>query len=412
VTTTATAVVDKILANGVRVVCEQLPSRRGVTLELLVRFGAVDDPSDLPGAATLAWGWQERGAQGLSARERRDALAELGVRTGGTAGRERSLLSARMTMEAFPEALPLWAAELLTPDLDDVTFETARLHALDVLDALEDRPDEQLEEALHAVTFQTPYGRSPHGRVEGVDNADPQRVRNFRTARLGPAGALLVVTGGLDPARALELVASAFGGWSGAAPAEPGPRRFAPPTRHHETAPGEQTQLGWSFPVLPPGDPQAVAQELGWAVAAEGMAGRLFREVRERRGLAYAIDASLHQTNGAAWGTVVAATTPGRSAAAEEVVDSELRKLAQGVSDQELARARALLETREATGAESSSGRAGQLLHDLRVHGRPRTLCERLGELRAPRLADVQEVLAATRLDHGARVILQPEEQT
>jgi predicted Zn-dependent peptidase len=386
---------DRTLGNGLRILVEARPGAGGVSVELVVPVGAAHDPDDLPGATALLWEWQDRGAGGRTLRARRDAFARLGVRQGGGAGRTHSGISATMLADALPAALPLLADELVAPHLDEDEFGRARQHALEAIEALDDRPAERLDEALAARTLRGRHGRSVYGDAAALAASTPRRVRAHRAATVGPEGALVAIVGDLDPDQVLERTAGSLEGWRGAAAPNAGPVAWAPAARHGLEADVEQTQLGWSWPLLPPADPRTPALALGLAALTTGGDARLVREVRELRGLAYAVEAGTRAVPGAAWATATLATTPDRAREAEEVAAAELRRLAAGVTADELARARALLRTREASRAETGAGRAGQLVRDVLLRGAPRGVQERLAALARPSRDEVNAALAA-----------------
>jgi len=400
---------QRVLENGVRIVAEELPGREGVSWELSLPVGSVLDPGATPGATALLWEWQDRGAAGLGARQRREAFARLGVRGGGASGRDRSVVAGSGLVDVLADGLALTVQEVTDPALDDAEFETARIHALEALDALEDRPADRLDEELNARTFVGPHARSAMGTVAGLEASTPDAIRAHRDAVVGPEGATLVIVGGVDPEAALDLAEAVLSDWRGAALRPSGPPSWAPAARHDVAADAEQAQLGWAWPLLPAHDPRVAAQALGLAVLSGGMGARLFREVREARGLVYAVDAGARAVRGAAWGTAHAATTPERVEETIEVVQRELANLGAGVNEDELARARTLLRTREAMQADASAGRAGQLMRDLLLLGRPRTVRERLDALARPARADVDAALAAAPCDTPTLVVLGPE---
>lgn len=395
------APVERRLANGLRAVVQPMPWTRAVAVELVLPAGSARDPEDGPGSAALLWEWLDRGAGGRSARERQEAFASLGIRYGGASGRDRSGFSASLLADVLPQALSLLAAEVSDPTLDEDELDTARTHALEDLASLEDRPAERLGEALNAHAFRGPYARSAYGSEEGLRRLTTEELRRYRAATLLPGGSMLAVAGGVEVESAFAAIGDAFGGWDGAAEAsrgasaEPPLPEWAPPGRHDLPLDAQQAQLGWAWPLLPPHDDRAPAQGLGLAVLSGGMGARLFREVREVRGLAYAVSASARGVRGAAWGTAYAGTTPDRAEETIAVVTSELSRLRNGVDGDELERARTGLRTREATEGESSAGRAGQLVQDLVLLDRARSASERLSELARPDLAAVLAALAA-----------------
>ena len=399
---------DRTLANGVRIVVEGRPRPSGIAVEIAVPVGSAHDPDDLPGATALLWEWQDRGAGGRSLRERRDAFARLGVRQGGGAGRSHSGISATMLADALPEALPLLAQELTAPHLEDAEFARARHHALEATLSLDDRPDERLDVELTARTWAGPHGRSVYGSAQALRAATPEPVRRHRERAVGPTGTVVVIAGGVEPRAALDLASDAFGGWSGRT-APLAPLRWARAARHELRSDAGQTQLGWSWPLVPPDDARTPSLALGLAVLATGSDARLFREVREVRGLAYAVEAGTRAMPGAAWGAASLATTPNRAEEAIRVVEDELRRLRDGVTAEEMARARTQLRTREAARSETGAGRAGQLLRDVLLRGAPRSVEARLDALARPSLHDVNAALAEVALDTPTRVVLGPE---
>ncbi|MDZ7800493.1 MAG: pitrilysin family protein [Trueperaceae bacterium] len=399
------------LDNGLRVAVQPLPGVATVAARLLLPLGAAHDPPELPGLSALAWAWAERGAAGRDAHAHADAWAELGARPGGHAGREVSVRAFTATPDVLIPALRLLAAEAAAPTLANETFALARTQAQDELDALSDRPDAQLDEALNAHAFRPPYDRSAYGNDEGLAAADAEAVRRGYLQRARPDGAVLAVAGGMPEAAAWAAVEATFGGWT--APADPASGlpdlAWAPPAGHDLVGGGQQAHLGWAWPVLPPGDPRAAAQALGMAVLSAGSGARLFREVREARGLAYAVEAGTHTLAGTGWASAYAATGPERAEEAMSVIERILDELPDGVDEEELSRARAGLRTREALTAETSAGRAAQAARDVWLLGRARSLRARDESLMEPTAEDVRAALAAWPERPPTRVALWPE---
>jgi len=388
---------QRSLRGGLRVAVEERRFAPSVAIRISLAFGAVDDPADLPGAAQLAWSWQERGAVGLDARARAERFASLGARVSGQVGRERALLAVRLPAAGWRAALALLGDEIVRPDLDDAPFEIARRHALDARAARDARPAEVAHDALLARTFVSPHGRAVVGRAGALTVATPDRVRRHRTATLGASGAVVALVGPVDVQEAADAVQAALGAWSaGSRTASSRPeRRFAPPARHEDRLDAEQAQLGWAWPSLPPDHPLADAQALAITILGDGPGSRLFDEVREARGLVYQVDAALHEAPDAAWTTVTAQATPRQAERVVRTVEAELARARDGVSEDELAWARLRHRAGTAETAETTSGRAWQLARDLLLLGRVRSLEERLDAWTVPTRATVAEAVAA-----------------
>ncbi len=409
-TTAAPGRLQRSLDGGLRVAVEERRFAPSVAIRISLAFGAVDDPVDLPGATHLAWIWQERGAAGLDARARADRFASLGARVSGQVGRERALLAVRLPADGWRAALALLAEEVVRPDLDDGTFEVARRHAADALAARDARPAEVAHDALLARTFASLHGRAVVGEAGALAAATPDRIRRHRAATLHPQDAVAALVGPIDVQEAADAVQAVLGAWSaGSGPAAPRPHRsFASPGRHEERLDAEQAQFGWSWPSLPPGHALADAQALAVTILGDGPGSRLFDEVREARGLAYQVDAALHEAPDAAWTTVTAQATSRQVDRVVRTVEEQLARLQDGVSEDELAWARLRHRAATAETAETTSGRAWQLARDLLLLGRVRSLRDRLDAWSVPTRAMLAEAVAAAPPDRATAYLGRP----
>src|SRR5690606_20609442 len=107
------------LPNGLRVLYEPMPWLPTLSLTLLMPFGSATDPIGNEGAATVLHEWLQRGAGDLSSRELTGAFEDLGVRRGGSAGRESSTLAAGFLAADAGKALPLLADLVMRPRLEE-----------------------------------------------------------------------------------------------------------------------------------------------------------------------------------------------------------------------------------------------------------------------------------------------------
>ena len=118
------------------------------------------------------------------------------------------------------------------------------------------------------------------------------------------------------------------------------------------------------------------AGQLGIAVLSGGGSSRLFTEVREKRGLAYSVAAFYRARQSGGLVTLYAGTTVDRAQETLDVCRSEITRLAQDMSEEELTRAKTVLKGRLFTTGDLPEGRASALLEDLFLEGRSRTLDE------------------------------------
>jgi predicted Zn-dependent peptidase len=167
-----------------------------------------------------------------------------------------------------------------------------------------------------------------------------------------------------------------FGDWDGAGPALAPPVTGDRPGYRHVFQGTAQEQIGLAYPTAALGEPGYYDARMAIEVLSGGMSGRLFTEVREKRGLCYSVRAMHGNVRGAGTVFAYAGTTPERAQDTLDVLSHELVRLAEGVTDEELARARTGLLSALIMQSEATRARAVFLARDQYLLGRVRTMDE------------------------------------
>ena len=379
--------------NGLSLAVQELAWLPSASFNLLLPSGVVTDPEGAVGSAAVLAEWLDRGAGERDSRTLSDDLDALGVRRGGGAGGESTVLSGSLLADALPEALALYADIVRRPHLADAEFEPARTVVLQELASLDDSPTQRLFIALSKAYFASNHGRSSYGEADDLRALTAESVRQDAARRLGPKGAVLSVAGGVRWDDVKTLVERLFGDWTGEGVALPEVQVNATHT-DHIAAQTSQTQIGVAYEALPPGHPDWYKNALSVAVLSKGMGSRLFAEVREKRGLVYSVAALGRAIRGYGYTLAYAGTTPERADETLEVLLGELTRLRDGVSADELERARTGLLSGLVMEGESSGGVASSLARNTFLFGAPRPLETVRAELSAVTLDDLNHYLA------------------
>jgi len=382
------------LPNGLVLAVEEQPANAAAAFSLLVPAGATTDPEGQEGASAVLEHWLWKGAGPYDARGFAEALDDLGVRRGGVAGVEYTTFSAALLPEVLPQALGLFAEMVLRPRLEEATFDSARRAVIEELAALEDDPPKKLFVRLRGEVFKSPHRRVVEGGRESLERMSAGDVRALFARRYRPEGAILAVAGGVRFAEVREAVLRAFGCWGGAAAPPPEPRTTEPHTAFwfEDTA---QVQIGLYYRDVSPDSEHFYPARLAAQVLSGGMASRLFTEVREKRGLVYAVYASPGAFRGFGYLAAYAGTTPERAEETRRVLKAEIERLADGVSEAELARAKIRTKSALVMQSESAQARAGGMVRDLFLLGRVRSLEEIAAGVEAVTLSALNDFLAA-----------------
>jgi predicted Zn-dependent peptidase len=361
------------LPSGLHVVAEPMAGVQSLAMTLLTPAGLAAQPAHAQGVAPILAEMICRGAGGLTSRQHVDALDTLGVQRSTDAQGRYLRLGATMIGSKVTAALPLLFDMLRAPALDEAELGPSVDLALQSIEALEDEPQRRAMLALRLRHYPEPVGRSPLGVREHLETLTIEDVRAFWKQRCVAGGSILAFAGCFDWDALLAQVTELLGGWSGSAAVPSGAGRGAGGYEHLH-AESTQVHIGLAYAAVPDTDERAVLQQAATAVLSGGMSGRLFTEVREKRGLVYSVYASYAGQKDRGEVLAYAGTTAPRAQETLDVLTHELRHLSAGVSDSEFGRAVVGMKSRLVMQGESTGARAAAIANDVHLYGEPRSL--------------------------------------
>jgi predicted Zn-dependent peptidase len=364
------------LPNGLTVVAEHIPSVRSAAFVFIIPAGAVTDPEEHQGAATVIEGLAYRGAGSRNSRELSDALDALGIHRGGGAELEYTTYGGSLLADDLCRALKLYADIIRRPHLPADQLPAEKALAVQKLERLEDSPTEKLFINLRRSYYRSTHGRTALGTAEGIQSLTADTVAADHARRHRPGGTILAVAGRFQWEELIETVRRCFGDWEGSGPSYPSPDATGRQAYLHLQQDTNQEQIGLMYPSITLGHPQYYDMRMAVRVLAGGMSARLFTEVREKRGLCYSVSAMPHAIKGHGALLAYAGTTPERCQETLDVLIAELRRLAEGVTEEELARAEVGVLSDLVMQSETSRARAGGLARDQFLLGQVRTMEE------------------------------------
>jgi len=361
--------------NGLWLVAEPVAGAQSLAMSMLTPAGLACEPDDQQGIGGLLAEMVCRGAGGLDAKAHSDALDQLGVQRGTGIETMHHHLGATMIGSTLPKALPLLLDMIRRPALDEASLEPSRDLALQALDALEDEPQQKVFYELKKLHFPKPFGGSSLGKREHLESMRIEQVRDHWRKAFVPTGSVLGFAGNFDWPALKDQVGRLLGDWRGEGSAPTG-QGTAPRGYKHVVAETSQVHIGLAYEAVPEPDEDSILQRVAIAVLSGGMSGRLFTEVREKRGLCYSVFASYGGQK--QYGVVLsyAGTTVPRAQETLDVLAGELRRLSGGARPDEYERAIIGMKSRLVMQGESTTARAHAIAGDQYMYGRPRTLDE------------------------------------
>lgn len=361
--------------NGLTLLAEKMPGMQSAGMTFLIPAGAATDPVDRSGSATVLSDLILRGAGTRDNRSLTEYLDSLGLQRSSTVGVHHTRLGCAAVAAKVIKAMETYADIVRRPHLPADGFEAARDLALQALAGIDDEPRQKLMIKLREWHLPSPYGRNTMGQVDHLQKLTVELIKADHARRYHARDSILSVAGNIDINELKDEVEKHFGDWNGQC--EPGIEILPPPGNyHHEHQKSEQTHIGIAYPSLTETDPEYYTMRLAVEVLSGGMSGRLFTEVREKRGLCYSVWAGYSSLKGQGSILGYAGTSNDRAQATLDCFISELHRLAEGVTPAELDRAKIGLKASTIMQGESTSARAGAIAHDFFIRGRIRTLNE------------------------------------
>ncbi|HET7092591.1 MAG TPA: insulinase family protein, partial [Thermomicrobiales bacterium] len=289
------------LPDGTIVLGQARPDEPSVSVRLRIDAGALADPADKAGLATLTSRMLTRGTASKTAAEINEFTDSLGSSIGADAGRHAAELSFRCLAEDLPAMMSLAGDMLRQPSFPDDEFAKVRAQLLTSIQEANDDTRSTADRVMRRLAFPppNPLGRRVSGDLVSVAAIRRDDLVRFHQTRFAPGSLTAAVVGGVPSfAAARDLVAEAFSGWRGpaVAPIEaPTPPSRSAVARDSTTIPGKsQADIAIGFPTVSRLDPAYYALDVAnLALGRLGLMGRLGAAVRDRLGLAYYVFSQL-----------------------------------------------------------------------------------------------------------------------
>jgi predicted Zn-dependent peptidase len=394
--------------NGLVLLGEPIPAAQSLAMSLLTPAGVTSQPEDQQGVATVLSEMICRGAGELDARAHSDALDQLGVQRNTNVETNHLSLGATMIGVKAAQALPLLLDMIRRPRLEASALEPSRDLALQEIEALADEPQQSTFIHLRAKHFPPPFDRSSLGVYDHIESLSLDDVRAYRDERFVAGGSVIAFAGAFDWDKLKQQIGELTGDWAGAHD-QATPDGAAPGGYEHIRADTAQMHIGLAYNRIPETDPQSIVQRAGVAILSGGMSGRLFTEVREKRGLCYAVFATYAGNRHLGAVLSYAGTTVARAQETLDVLCAEHRRLYEGAEQSEFQRAMIGMKSSLVMQGESTAARAHAIAGDQIVHGGPRTLDDRIAEVDAVTLDRLNDYLRSHAPGDMTLVTIGPE---
>ncbi|PJJ56260.1 putative Zn-dependent peptidase [Mumia flava] len=394
-----------VLPGGLRVVSEAMPGVRTATIGIWVGVGSRDEKPSLSGASHFLEHLLFKGTQRRDAWEISAALEAVGGEMNAFTGKEYTCYHARVLDDDLPLAVDVLADMLTSSTIATDDVEAERDVILSEIAMSEDDPDDVVHELATGLAWgDTPLGRPVAGDPGSVRTLRRSQVQRFYRRHYTASSMVVAVAGNVDHERVVEQVADAFAPLltdDAGATASATTRRRSGGSRFRRarglvTRPTEQANVVIGLPGLARGDDRRHTLGVVNTVLGGGMSSRLFQEVREKRGLAYAVYSFALSYSDAGMLGVYAGCAPAKLRDLLKVVTDELATFSErGLSAEELERGKGQLKGGMVLGLEDPASRMSRIGKADLLNGELTGLDEMLRRIDAVTLDDANEMAVA-----------------
>lgn len=337
--------------------------------------GASRLPDGCCGAGSVIIDWIFRGAGGKNSRELSDALDGLGLHRNSSMGSSHITIGAVLEAGNLADAIELYADLILRASLKEDQFELARQLAIDGVKALDDNPRQKVMLKLREQFYPNPLGRSALGEITELQNLTAEKTKQIIKDKFNLSHTIFAVAGKYNFNTIVAQMKNLFEADQQKHFKEPTPGSKTGKYTHISND-GAQVHIGLMTETVRPADEDYYNARVAVSVLSGGMSARLFTEVREKRGLCYAVGAQYHNLKEAAGIACYAGTIPDKAQETLDVIMAEFNRLKDGISGEEIERAKVGLKSSLILQSESSSSRAAGIGGDYYILGRVRSLDE------------------------------------
>jgi predicted Zn-dependent peptidase len=350
------------LDSGVRIVTEEMPSVRSVSLGFWIGTGSRAESDEQAGLSHLLEHLLFKGSEKYASLEIDQIFDGMGAELNAGTGKETTSVYARVIDSHLDQAFDVMADIVFRPLLNDVDSERAVI--LEEIAMYEDDPQEKVFDVLGEAVFGSgPLGRAIIGRADVIAKTPLEQIAAFHRERYAPTNIVIAAAGAATHEQLVELARSRTPeAWSEGAsgwPPAPGetPRRI-----RFEEKDTEQCHFCLGGVGISRHDERRFALRVLDAVFGGTSSSRLFQEIRERRGLAYSVYSfSSHYQDTGQVGLYLG-TRGENLAEAAGVIGTELARLQEDpATPEELTRAKENLKGRVLLALESTGARMNRL---------------------------------------------------
>jgi predicted Zn-dependent peptidase len=325
---TKTAVKKTTLDNGIRILTKQMPHVRSVSMGVWVSVGARDESSKESGLSHFIEHMIFKGTKKRTGFQIAKEFDAIGGQTNAYTSMEHTCYHARVLDSHLAVMADILSDIFLNSQFHERDVQTERPVILQEIGMVEDSPDEYIHVLVgNGFWGDHPLGRSILGSRENIIGFSSERIKDFFTRSYLPTRIVISAAGNLEHDQLIDLIGNAFQSVraGGKLPERIKPKACSAVNLHYRDL--EQLHICLAAPGLSISDPRRYAFSIMNTILGGNMSSRLFQEIREKRGLAYAVYSFITSHMDTGMCGIYAGVAPENALESIEVIVSEMGKI-------------------------------------------------------------------------------------
>ena len=394
------------LKNGFCIVSEHMPGLQSAAIGIWVTAGGRHERIEQNGIAHFLEHMAFKGTERRSALQIAEVIEDVGGYINAYTSREVTAYFARVLKDDVALALDVIGDIVLNPVFDSHEIEVERGVILQEIGQAYDTPDDVIFDWLQEKSYHDqPLGRTILGPTERVSVFSREDLSGFVSEHYGPEQMILSAAGAVDHDQLMKMAEEMFGHLQPRKGLIAEPARFTGGEARQEK---ELEQAHFALALESPGyrDDAIYTAQIYSTALGGGMSSRLFQEVRESRGLCYTIFAQTGAYADTGTTTIYAGTSANQVGELAAITIDEMKRAAEDMSAEEVARARAQMKAGMLMGLESPSSRAERLARLVQIWGEVPSLEDTVARIDAVSIENVRAFAESIAVQAPAALVL------
>lgn len=360
------------LPSGLTVVTDTMPHLETASLGVWTGVGGRDEKPNEHGISHLLEHMAFKGTASRSSREIVEEIEAVGGDLNAATSVETTAYYARVMKADVPLALDVLSDILANPSFVPDELEREKSVIVQEIGAAQDTPDDVVFEYLNELCYPgQPMGRSLLGTAKTLKAFNRDMLQGYLGTHYRGPDMVVAAAGAVDHRQVVDEAARRFAAFGADAGPKPQPAMFGKGGAKVVHRDLEQAHLTLALEGLPQSDPGLFSLQVFVNMLGGGMSSRLFQEVREKRGLCYAIYTFHAPYTDTGFFGLYTGTDPSDAPEMMDVIVDVINEAVETMTDAEIARAKAQMKAGLLMALESCSARAEQLARHILAYGRP-----------------------------------------